>query len=69
MKITVATFLAIGAGIAIVASVYSTQVQSESTVAEPVSPFDGKTRRQRLTPKGGIEIERPPSPADRKSVV
>ena len=63
MKITVATCLAIGAGIAIVASVYSTQVQSESTVAEPVSPFDGKTRRQRLTPKGGIEIERPPGTA------
>src|SRR4051794_11782842 len=44
MKITVATFLAGALGIAIVASVYSTQVRSESTVAEAVSPFDGKTR-------------------------
>jgi CxxC motif-containing protein (DUF1111 family) len=59
MKISVATFVAIGLVTAFAASVYSTQVQSQSSVAEPVSRFDNKTRRQRFTHQGGIDIERP----------
>src|SRR4051812_19943184 len=57
MKIGIGTCIAIGLGTAIVASIYSTQVQSQSNVAEPVSRFDGKTRRERFTHKGGIDRE------------
>src|SRR5258706_1649994 len=63
MKIAVATFVAIGLGTTIVACVYPTIVQSQSTAAEPVSRFDNKTRRQRFTPNGAIDFERPTSTA------
>jgi len=58
-KIGIATCITIGLGTAMVGSIYSTQVQSQSIVAEPVSRYDGKTRRERFTHKGGIERELP----------
>jgi CxxC motif-containing protein (DUF1111 family) len=59
MKTAIRAFIAIGMGTAIAASVYSTKVQSQGTVAEPVSRYDGKTRRQRFTRQGNIDLELP----------